>query len=105
MKLTHDQLVKKMLKKPAVKAEYEGLTEEFTFLDELLLARRRAGLTQAEVAKRMGTMAPAIARLEAGGGNKGHSPSIATLRKYAEAVGCSLEIKLRPAPKSRATRR
>jgi predicted transcriptional regulator len=87
--LTHDQLVKKMLKKSRVKAEYTAQAEEFTLLDELLRARRRAGLTQAEVAKRMGTMTPAIARLEAGGGSKGHSPSVATLRKYAKAVGCS----------------
>ena len=103
--LTHDQLVKKMLKKSKVKAEYTAQAEEFILLDELLRARRRAGLTQAEVAKRMGTMTPAIARLEGGGGSKGHSPSVATLRKYAKAVGCSLEIKLRPARSSREGRR
>ncbi len=62
--------------------------------DELLNARMNAGLTQAEVADRMGTKTPAIARLEAGGGNKKHSPSISTLQKYAKAVGCHLEIRL-----------
>jgi transcriptional regulator with XRE-family HTH domain len=62
--------------------------------DELLKARKAAGLTQAEIAERMGTKTPAIARLESGGGSNKHSPSIATLRKYAEAVGCDLEIKL-----------
>src|SRR5260221_9061225 len=103
--LTHKKLVKEMLRNPAVLAEYDAQAEEFTLLDELLRARRRAGLTQAEVAKRMGTMTPAIARLEAGGGNKGHSPSVATLRKYAKAVGCSLEIKLRPARSSHEGRR
>jgi transcriptional regulator with XRE-family HTH domain len=95
--LTHDQMVRKMLKNAKVRVEYAAQAEEFALLDELLSARRRAGLTQAEVAKRMGTMTPAVARLEGGGGRKGHSPSIATLRKYARAVGCSLEIKLRPA--------
>ena len=65
-------------------------------LDELLKARRQAGLTQAEVAARMGTKTPAVARLEAGGGSRRHSPSVATLRKYAHAVGCRLEIRLRP---------
>jgi transcriptional regulator with XRE-family HTH domain len=99
--LTHNQIVKRMMKNPEVKAEYAAQTEEFALLDELLRARRRAGLTQAEVAKRMGTMTPAIARLEAGGGSKGHSPSVATLRKYAKAVGCSLEIKLLPAKRPR----
>ncbi len=97
--LTHKELVKKMLKKPAVRAEYAAQAEEFALLDDLLRARARAGLTQAEVAERMGTKPPAIARLEAGGGSRGHSPSVATLRKYAEAVGCRLEIRLRPRAK------
>jgi transcriptional regulator with XRE-family HTH domain len=94
--LTHNQMVKKMLERPKVKARYDAQAEEFLLLDELLRARQRAGLTQAEVAKRMGTLTPAVARLEGGGGKNRHSPSLATLRKYAEAVGCRLEIKLRP---------
>jgi transcriptional regulator with XRE-family HTH domain len=94
--MTHKELVKKMLRQPEVRAEYDALAEEMALLDELLKARRRAGLTQAEVAARMGTKTPAVARLEAGGGNRRHSPSVATLRKYAEAVGCRLEIRLRP---------
>jgi predicted transcriptional regulator len=94
--LTHKELVKKMLARPAVKAEYDAQAEEFLLLDELLRARRRAGLTQGEVAARMGTKTPAVARLEAGGGKQGHSPSLATLRKYARAVGCRLEVRLRP---------
>jgi transcriptional regulator with XRE-family HTH domain len=94
--LTHQEMVAKMLTDPAVKAEYDAQSEEFALLDELLGARRHAGLTQAEVAERMGTKTPAVARLEAGGGSKRHSPSLATLRKYAEAVGCRLEVRLRP---------
>ena len=94
--MTHKDLVRKMLKDPAVKAEYDAQAEEFALLDELLKARRQAGLTQAEVAARMGTKTPAVARLEAGGGSQRHSPSVATLRKYASAVGCRLEIRLRP---------
>lgn len=77
--LTHEEMVKKMLDEPAVKEEYDAQAEEFAFLDELLRARQRAGLTQAEVAARMGTKTPAVARLEAGGGSQRHSPSIATL--------------------------
>jgi transcriptional regulator with XRE-family HTH domain len=53
-------------------------------------------LTQMEVAERMGTKTPAVARLEAGGGRQHHAPSLATLRKYAAAVGCRLEVKLLP---------
>ena len=94
--MTHKAFVKKMLRQPAVKAEYDAQAEEFALLDELLKARRQAGLTQAEVAVRMGTKTPAVARLEGGGGSRRHSPSVATLRKYAQAVGCRLEIRLRP---------
>src|ERR1700693_5534402 len=94
--MTHKALVKKLLKQPAVKAEYDAQAEEFALLDELLQARREAGVTQAEGAARMGTKTPAVARLEAGGGSQRHSPSVATLRKYAQAVGCRLEIRLRP---------
>ncbi len=93
--LTHNEMVKAMLSDPAVQAEYDVQAEEVAFLDELLRARRDAGLTQSEVAQRMGTQPPAVARLEAGGGSQRHSPSRSTLRKYAEAVGCRLEIKLR----------
>jgi transcriptional regulator with XRE-family HTH domain len=94
--MAHKAFVRKMLSQPAVKAEYDAQAEEFALLDELLKARRQAGLTQAEVAARMGTKTPAVARLEAGGGSRRHSPSVATLRKYAQAVGCRLEIRLRP---------
>ena len=94
--MTHKALVKKILQQPEVKAEYDAQAEEFALLGELLRARRQAGLTQAEVAVRMGTKTPAVARLEAGGGSRRHSPSVATLRKYARAVGCRLEIRLRP---------
>ena len=103
--MTHKDLVRKMLKDPAVKAEYDAQAEEFALLDELLKARRRAGLTQAEVAARMGTKTPAVARLEAGGGSRQHSPSVATLRRYARAVGCRLEIRLRPRNGRQSTER
>jgi len=76
--------------------EYDALGEEFALFDILLKARYDAGLTQAEVAERMGTKTSAVARLEAGGGRQKHSPSLATLRKYAAAVGCRLEINLVP---------
>ena len=62
---THSELKAKALAKPEVRAEYERLNrEEFAILDEILAARHDAGLTQAQVAERMGTKAPAVARLE-----------------------------------------
>ena len=91
---THNELRKKILSNANVKAEFDALESESNLFDELLRARMNAGLTQAEVAHRMGTKTPAVARLEAGGGNKQHSPSLSTLRKYAEAVDCHVEIRL-----------
>jgi transcriptional regulator with XRE-family HTH domain len=93
---THDEMVTAWQKDPAFRNAYAALAEEFTLFDALFKARMKAGLTQAEVAERMGTKTPAVARLEAGGGSKKHSPSIATLQKYATAVGCRLEITLVP---------
>lgn len=84
-----------MLKNPAVKAEVERLNkEEFAILDEILQARKAAGLSQAEVARRMGTQAPAIARLESSLATGKHSPSLSTLRKYAAALGKRVELHL-----------
>lgn len=92
--LTNDKMIEKMLADPEVKAEYDALKPGFALLDELLKARSHAGLSQRDVASRMGTVQAAVARIESGGGSKGHSPSVATLRRYAQAVGCELEIRL-----------
>src|SRR5205809_7529245 len=100
--LRRKRRVRERLKRSAVRAEYAAQRAECAALVELLKARRRAGLTQAEVAARMGTQTPAVARLEGGGGSRRHSPSVATLRKYAQAVGCRLEIRLRPRGESKS---
>ena len=91
------------LKHTAVRKAYDELEEEFAFLDEVLKARAEAGLTQAEVAARVGTTQSAIARLESGA--QKHSPSIATLQRYAQALGYRLEIRLvkGQAPAGRST--
>ena len=91
--LTHDELKAKMLKNPAVRKEYERLEkEEFALLDLLLEARREAGLTQSQVAERMGTQAPAVARLERALASGKHSPSVATIRRYLAACGKQLVV-------------
>jgi transcriptional regulator with XRE-family HTH domain len=79
---------------PEVKAAYDALGPEYKLIAELLRARKKSGLTQAEVASRMGTTNTVVARLEAGGGSKRHSPSLTTLRRYAKAVGKQLHIRL-----------
>jgi transcriptional regulator with XRE-family HTH domain len=61
--------------------------EEMPMLDSILKIRSSLGLTQAQVAERMGTKTPAVARLESALVTGNYSPSLATLRKYAAAMG------------------
>ncbi|WP_323012665.1 helix-turn-helix domain-containing protein [Castellaniella sp.] len=91
---THEELKALALSDPEVRAEYERIErEEMPMLDTILKARREAGLTQAQVAERMGTKASAVARLENALVTGKHSPSIATLKKYAAALGKELEVR------------
>lgn len=96
--MKHADLKKAALERQGVKAEYESLEAEFDLLRQILRARTKAGLSQADVARRMGTQAPAITRLESSLSSGAHSPSIATLKRYAEAVGHKLQVKLVPNP-------
>jgi hypothetical protein len=92
---THDEVVAKLMQRTGVRKEVERIErEEGALLDLLLKARHEAGLTQAQVAERMGTQPPAIARLERSLATGKHSPSLATLRKYAQACGKALEFRL-----------
>ena len=92
---THDQVVAKLMRRPGVRKEVERIErEEGVLLDLLLKARHAAGLTQAQVAERMGTQPPAVARLERSLATGKHSPSLATLRKYAQACGKELTLHL-----------
>ena len=90
--LTHKELKSRALARCDVRAEFDKLEEEFAFLDEFLKARAAAGMSQAEIADRMGTTQSAVARLESGRGK--HSPSLATLRKYARALGYRVDLRL-----------
>ncbi len=92
--MKHSKLKEKVLKQKGVNAEYQSLEPEFTLLRTMLLARQNTGLSQAQIAKRMGTKPPAITRLESSLTSGKHSPSLATIKKYAEAIGYHLEIKL-----------
>lgn len=83
---------KQLLADPTVGAAYAALEDEYTALRALLAARSDAGLTQAQVAQRMGTTASAISRLESSLSSEKHSPSFATLRKYAAACGKRLVL-------------
>lgn len=88
--------IKKDLENEEFRKEYEALEPKYALIRELLEARKNSGMTQEAVASKIGTTKSAISRLE---GGSQHAPSIATLRKYAEAVGCDLVIRLEPKKK------
>lgn len=73
---------------------WDALEEEYTALSALLKARQKAGLTQEELAQRMGTTKSAVSRLEASLRNQKHSPSFATLKRYANACGKKIVVRL-----------
>ncbi len=79
-------------KDPAFLAAHAELADEFALVAELIRARMKAGLTQAEVAERMQSTQPAVARLE----SAGRIPSTRTLQRYARATGHRLRIRLVP---------
>ena|SRR3990167_3675983 len=95
-KNTHEQLKKAALSRAGVKKEYGALSEEFNLLETMLKARLKAGKTQGDVARVMKTTTSVVGRLETGGGKQKHSPTIESLRRYAKAVNCDLEVKFIP---------
>jgi len=82
------KLKKRAFENPKVKHEYDQLAEEFELIDTLLRMREQAGLTQEELANRMGTNKSNICRLERGNTN----PSLSTLKKYAKACGFQITM-------------
>lgn len=103
-KLSHEAFEKRALKDSEVKAEFDALMKDFEVINELIRARIAADKTQDEIAQEMETTASVISRLESCGGKGRHSPTLGTLRKYAKAVGCELQVKLTPIKKGGAIR-
>lgn len=89
MTKAHEEFKAELLRNPRVRKAYEAMAPEFEIAGELIAARARAGLTQAQVASRMGTTQSAVARLEGG-----KLPSIRTLVRYAKATGARPVFKL-----------
>ena len=89
-------LLKKQLKDPEFTREYHALDEEFALIKTIIDKRLEIGLTQAELAKKMETKQPSLARLESGR----YNPSFKFLQRLAHAFNCQLEIKFVPLEKS-----
>lgn len=90
MTIPMEEVEKRLLANPKVRREYDALAPEFEIAAELIKARVRAGLSQAELAARMKTSQSAVARLESGQS----LPSTKTLVRFAKATGSKIEVRL-----------
>lgn len=84
------QLKSKLLKDPAIKAEYDALVPEYEVIRSIITARQAQGLTQGQLAERIGSRQPVISRLESGEGN----PTLNQLQKIAKALDLKLKVSL-----------
>ena len=87
----HKEFLAKAGARRGFEEAYKVLELEYQVAGQMLKARARAGLTQDAVATKMGTTKSAISRLEAAGK---HAPSLSTLKRYANAVGCEVQVRL-----------
>jgi len=85
-------LHKKWMEKPEYRQAHEAMAPEFELASAIIAARKKAGITQAELAERMGTKQSQVARLEAGTTNPSHK----TLERVADATGSHLRIIFEP---------
>ena len=81
-----------LLANPAVRQAYDAQAPEFELARELIAARMKAGLTQGDVAARMGTTQSVVARIESGRG----TPSMRTVQRFANAVGARAVVRMEP---------
>ena len=90
---TLKQHIGEKMKNPEFKKAWQDLDAEFSILESVIKARKKARLTQQELARRMGTKQPALSRLEKGGFEKAN---IETLRKIANALNYKLIVRFEP---------
>jgi len=88
---TLNEYIAEQMKNAEFKKAWDSLDTEFGLLESIIEARERAGITQEELAKRIGTKQPAISRLERGGFGKA---TVETLQKIAEALDAKLVIRM-----------
>lgn len=91
MSTTFTQLKTKTLKNSATKAEYDALVPEYEVIKSIITYRQKQGLSQQQLAERVGTRQPVISRLESGEGN----PTLHLLQRVATALELKLSVSLR----------
>lgn len=83
-----EYIVEREAREPAFREAREALRRQYEFRRALIAARLRVGLTQAQLAARLGTTQSAVARLETGQG----IPTVETLCKLASALDIHFTI-------------
>lgn len=86
--VTQEELDRRLMKKPGFKKAYDDLELEFAIIRALIDARAKRGMTQARLAKRIGTKQSAIARFESGRSN----PTFAFVQKLSDALDLKLTV-------------
>lgn len=87
---SYQALRAKALKDKAIKKAYDDLGPEFVLVQMIIEKRLQEGLTQSELARKIGTKQSAISRLERGS----YNPTLSFLRKVAEGLGVKLKVSL-----------
>ena len=91
---TIERFRKKALKNPAVKTEYDTLSAAFEMKRQMIAMRKKAGLTQEQMAELLGTKKSNISRLE--NIRSAISPRLATVEDYARVLGYSVKVAFEP---------
>ncbi len=84
--ITHEELNRRLIKKPGFKKAYDELELEFAIIEALIRARSKRGMTQAKLAKKIGTKQSAIARFETGRSN----PTLAFVQRLSDALNLKI---------------
>lgn len=91
---TLKQFKAKALASPAVKAEYDALSASYEMKRQMIAMRKKAGLTQEQMAELLGTRKSNISRLESVGTE--NSPRLATVEDYARVLGYAVKVEFEP---------
>lgn len=89
--ISFEQMKISMLKDEEFRLEYEKLQPRYEAIQQIITARKEQNITQAELAKRVGTQKSNISRLESGT----YNPSLDFLSKVAESLGKSLKVQIK----------
>ena len=89
----YDEFEAKLLEKPEIRKEYEALKPKYDMVRILIKRRSKLGMSQTELARRIGTRQPAISRLEKGD----YNTTLSTLFRVTEALGLDISLKARRA--------